>query len=541
MPDGARHDRYQEFKIMNYSISITRVGQFLFFFVFISLQGFSQQKYWVLFKDKELNAKAAISETCKENRRNVGIAEIQPTDFPVNKNYINHLQTKGISAINESRWLNGISSYLNYSQIQYIKSLPFVQEIVPIEGKLIIAKTNPDKQQLKAKDDLRVDYVMKQIGIEGFLQAGLNGKGITIGVIDAGYYGVSESPALGHLFTEHQILGIRDYINPKKVNHFDERETSSDFHGTEVLTAITGKSMDEKLQFGLATQARFYLARTDTGGREFRGEEDNWVSAMEWMDSLGVRLINTSLGYAKGFSNPKEDYKPDQMNGGTSIIARAAKIATEEKGMIVVVSAGNEGDDRDWRIISTPADAEGTIAVGATNEAGLKMGYSSIGPDFLEYLKPNVACYSLYGTSLAAPVITGFVACMLQANPKLTNKEIKNYLQKSSSLYPFGNNFLGYGIPNAAKALDLIQNPTREPLETRNITRTLSIAENEQQVEIAVKEGEIVTVFYKKTPVLVLSQDAQRVKHNSIVLKRNSKVKHTTVVTREEVIEVIWL
>ncbi|MBA4853475.1 S8 family serine peptidase [Emticicia sp. BO119] len=522
---------------------MTRVGHFLIttlLFVFISLHVFSQQKYWVLFKDKELNSKASISEKCRENRRELGILETQITDLPVNSNYISQLRVNGISVINASKWLNGISANLTHSQIQYIKNLPFVQQIIPIDCKLILAKTNSGINYLKV-DDLRVDYVMKQVGIEGFLMAGLNGKGVTIGVIDAGYFGVSESLALGHLFTENRILGIKDYVNPKKINHFDERETSSDFHGTEVLTAITGKSHDDKLLFGLATQANFYLARTDTGGREFRGEEDNWVSAMEWMDSLGVRLINTSLGYAKGFSNPKEDYKPDQMNGNTSIIARAAKIATEEKGMIVVVSAGNEGDDRDWRIISTPADAEGTIAVGATNELGLKMGYSSVGPDFLDYLKPNVACYSLYGTSLAAPVITGFVACMLQANPKLTNKEIKNYLQKSSSLYPFGNNYIGFGIPNAAKALDLIQNPSREPLETRNITRTINVSENEQQIEIAVKEGEIVTVFYKKTPFLVLSQDAQKVKHNFITLKRNSRVKHTTVVTKEEVVEVIWL
>ena len=123
----------------------------------------------------------------------------------------------------------------------------------------------------------------------------------------------------------------------------------------------------------------------------------------------------------------------------------------------------------------------------------------------------------------------------------MTNKEIKTYLQKSSNLYPFGNNFIGYGIPNASKALDLIQNPTRELLESRNVTRTLPVPENEQQIEIAVKEGEIVTVFYKKTPHLVLSQDAQKVRNNSIILKRNSRVKHTTVVTREEVIEVIWL
>ncbi|WP_337040889.1 S8 family serine peptidase [Emticicia sp. 17c] len=526
---------------MNYRIGMTRIGQIIinfFLLVLFSFQSYAQQKYWILFKDKELNAQAAISDKCKENRRNLGIAETQFTDLPVSNQYISTLQNSGVSAVRQSKWLNGVSAFLTHQQISAVKGFTFVKEIIPIETKAILAKTN--RYVANNDDDLRVDYVMKQVGIEGFLQADLNGKGVTIGVIDAGYYGVSDSPALGHLLSENRILGIKDYINPKKTNHFDERETSSDFHGTEVLTAITGKSHDDKLQFGLATQAQFYLARTDTGGREFRGEEDNWVSAMEWMDSLGVRLINTSLGYAKGFSNPKEDYKPEQMNGNTSVVAKAAKIATEEKGMVVVVSAGNEGDDRDWRIISTPADVEGVIAVGATNDIGLKMGYSSIGPDFLDYLKPNVSCFSLYGTSLAAPVITGFVACMLQANPKLTNQEVKSYLQKSSSLYPFGNNFIGFGVPNANKVLDLIQNPNRVPLESRNNVRTIDVPENERMVEIGVKEGEVVMVFHKKTPFHVLSQDAHKVRNSSISLKRNSQVKRTTVVTREEVIEVIW-
>ena len=517
--------------------SVRQIFIYFSFFSFFSLQGFSQQKYWVLFTDKETGAHAAVSEQSKENRRALGIPESQYTDIPVSKKYLATLKNSNIIPVNESRWLNGISAYLQPTQLQALRGLPFVSEIIPINNKLYPVTIN----RSEPADDLRVDFAMKQVGIEGFLQTGLNGNGVTIGVIDAGYYGVSDSPALGHLLTGNRILGIRDYINPKKTNHFDEKETGSDFHGTEVLTAITGKTHDDKIQFGLATQAKFYLARTDTGGREFRGEEDNWVSAMEWMDSLGVRLINTSLGYAKGFSNPKEDYKPEQMNGNTSTIAKAAKIATEEKGIILVVSAGNEGSDRDWRIISTPADVEGVIAVGATNEVGLKMGYSSIGPDFLDYLKPNVSCFSLYGTSLAAPVITGFVACLLQANPKLTNQALKNYLQKSASLYPFGNNYIGYGIPNAAKALDLMLNASKEPQETRNRVRTLSVSENEKLLELNVTPGELVAVFHKKTPFLVLSQEAHKAKSNTITLKRSAQVKHTTVVTKEEVIEVIWL
>ncbi len=131
---------------MNYRIGMTRVGYFFsyfFFFVLISAEGICQQKYWVLFKDKELNAKAAISEKCKENRRNLGIPETQITDLPVNPAYINELSVNGIPIASQSKWLNAISCRLSYSQIQYIKSLPFVQEIIPIDSKLILAKLDP--------------------------------------------------------------------------------------------------------------------------------------------------------------------------------------------------------------------------------------------------------------------------------------------------------------------------------------------------------------------------------------------------------------
>ena len=510
---------------------IRRIFMNLIFITLFSLNVNAQQtKYWLFFTDKDLFTQALVSDKCKENRRNLRLPESQISDLPVNKSYLSVLQSLDIHPIVKSKWLNAISANLNANQIAEVKKLYFIKEITPIDSKVVLSKIDN-----KSEDDLRVDFVMKQIGIESFLQLGLNGKGVTIGVIDAGYFGANDTPTLKHLFDKNLVLGTKDYVNPKKVDYFGERETASDFHGTEVLNAITGRNIKENYQLGLATNANFYLARTDSGNKEFRGEEDNWMAAMEWMDSLGVRLINTSLGYAKGFSNPKESYLPEQMDGKTSVIARAAKIAVEEKGMIVVVSAGNEGDDNSWQIVSTPADVEGVIAVGATNELGMKMGYSSIGPEFLAYNKPNVSCYSLFGTSLAAPVITGFVACLLQANPSLSNKEIKVILEKSSSLYPFANNFIGYGVPNAQKAIDLTNN-----IEPKITTKTIEILEGKKQAEIALQAGETVVVFNKKSPFQVISQESLKPKYNFISLKRNPHVKQTTVITQNEVIEVIW-
>ncbi|MDZ7935716.1 MAG: S8 family serine peptidase [Emticicia sp.] len=507
---------------------------FLFFIFFSSVifQAEAQQaKYWIMFTDKDTHAQPAISEKCKENRRVLGLQESQYSDFPVSEFYVKNLQNIDIQPLTKSKWLNAVSANLSESQLNEVKKLSFVKEIVPINAQTILAKT--DK---KNDDDLRVDFVMKQIGIEHFLEAGLNGKSVNIGVIDAGFYGANDTQTLKHLFDRKQILGTKDYVNPKKQNYFGEQESASDFHGTEVLNAITGKNFKENFQIGLATNANFYLARTDSGNKEFRGEEDNWMAAMEWMDSLGVRLINTSLGYAKGFSNPKESYTPEQMDGKTSVIARAAKMAVDEKGIVLVVSAGNEGDDSSWRIVSTPADVDGVIAIGATNELGMKMGYSSIGPEFLTYMKPNVSCFSLFGTSLAAPVITGFVACVMQAHPTLNNKEIRAILEKSANLYPYGNNFIGFGIPNAKRALNLAAKKSL----TDTVPRVIEVAENEKQVEIPMPVGEIVVVFHKKNATHVVTQESVKAKYNFIPLKRNSSVKQTTVMTREEVVEVIW-
>ncbi len=526
------------------------------FSIFILLSAFvlkaeaQQLKYWVIFTDKEANVGPAISEKCKENRRMLGLSEVQFSDLPLTKQYIINLERAGIQPLVKSKWLNAVSVNLSATQIEKVKKFSFVKQIIPIESRAVLAKVSSKKYsdenvvkvqnfanvKKQQEDDLRVDFAMKQIGIEHFLDAGLNGKGVTIGVIDAGFFGANDTQTLKHLFERKQILGVKDYVNPKKKDYFGERESASDFHGTEVLNAITGRNFKENFQIGLATNANFYLARTDSGNREFRGEEDNWMAAMEWMDSLGVRLINTSLGYAKGFSNPKESYTPEQMDGKTSVIARAAKMAVDEKGIVLVVSAGNEGDDSSWRIISTPADVDGVIAIGATNELGMKMGYSSIGPEFLTYMKPNVSCFSLFGTSLAAPVITGFVACIMQAFPNLNNEEIRVILEKSTNLYPYGNNFIGYGIPSAKKALKLAG---KRPLNEGE-PRVIEVSENDKQVEIPMPVGEIAVVFHKKNATHVLTQESVKAKYNFISLKRNSSVKQTTVMTREEVVEVIW-
>jgi hypothetical protein len=236
-----------------------------------------------------------------------------------------------------------------------VQGLPFVREVTPITVQLMAAGT-PEPEFIST--------VLTQIGGREFIASGLTGKDVKVGVIDVGFYGLTTNRTLRHLLQEDRIKDVKDFITPSRTEHFNENETHSDYHGAEVLQMLTGYDPDRKMQYGLATGAHFYLARTDHGIREARTEEDNWIAAVERLDSLGVRLINTSLGYALGFTNPKENYKPSEMDGRTSKISRAAQVAVEEKGMLIVVSAGNEGDDARWRVVSTPADAQGVLSVG---------------------------------------------------------------------------------------------------------------------------------------------------------------------------------
>ena len=493
-----------------------------------------QSKYWILLDAKDSLATPALSLTALA-RRQVQNLFVDDTDRPVSPTYLSRLRQAGVQPAYQSRWLNAVSARLSAAQYARVSALPFVKSIQAIDPAIII--TSLDGSAENGRVNPMLAPVMTQIQAPDFAKAGLTGRFVTIGVIDAGFFGADSVGALKHVFARQGVNQVRDYVNDEKThgNLFRTLETMSDFHGTEVLAAIAGNDPIENVQYGLATDAKFYLARTDQGNREYRGEEDNWVAAMEWMDSLGVRLINTSLGYAKGMSNPKDNYAPSQMDGHTSLISRAAQIAADKKGILVIVSAGNEGDDRTWRIISTPADAQGVLAIGATNaKLWNRIGYSSIGPESLPYLKPNVSCFSLYGTSLSAPVITGFAACVMQANPELTNKQVMELIEKSSHLYPYGNNYVGYGVPQASRAIALLRN---QPLPVT--ARLVRASGKSVTLPISAPDATI-SVFRKKDATHVMQQEAAKVTNGQLILRRMTGEKQTTVDLKGEVIEVIW-
>lgn len=500
----------------------------LFFCVGTSL---AQNKYWIFLKDKDTtgyDCAKYLSASTLENRRLLGLPLYQYSDVPLKGVYLEQLTERKAELVVCSKWLNAVSAYMSIEDAENVSGLDFVESVVPIDLRVHIAGISSADKQLYSE-------ALRQMKTDGFVQAGLSGKGVKVGLIDGGFYGANQNEQLEYIFKENRVAATRDFVNPKKKNPFGDIETWDDIHGSMVLEMIAGCDKQTGSQNGAAPSATFYLARTDHGVLEFRGEEDHWVAAMEWLDSLGVRLVNTSLGYAKRFTDSTENYKPEEMNG-TSVISKAAQMAVDKKGMFIVVSAGNEGEDPSWQIISTPADTKGVLSVGATDSYGFKIGYSGIGPKFLPYLKPDVACFSLNGTSFSAPAVTGFAACILEKYPQLKSQELGDIIRMSSSLYPYGNNYIGYGVPSAEKALKLAAD--RKAVVSN--TELKRIKGNEVKISEMVSGSEPVKVFHKYDARQVLMQTAVTPVNNMVTIKKPKDCKQTTVDFGNKVVEIIW-
>jgi subtilisin family serine protease len=404
------------------------------------------------------------------------------------------------------------------------------------------------------KRGVSLDSALEFVNGSALIQSGLSGKGVKIGIIDVGFYGANREPALTDIFIENRIAGTRDFVDTLRSDFF-RIATRHDKHGTDVFRYIAGK--DSITQYGLATQATFYLARTDDASKESRSEEENFLKALEWLNSQGVRLVNVSLGYGFGFDNPNENYWPDELNGKTALISKAAQNFIEAHNFIIVASAGNNGQ-QPWKCITAPADAPGVITVGLTDWRRQKNKVSSEGITSNEFLKPNIACFNtLKGTSFSAPVITGLIACMLERDPSLTCERITSILKQTAHLYPYGNNYLGYGVPDATRVIASL-----------NGTNSINTAENKKgHTELKLdctQYGHHYTLFHKKDDWIVLAEEEITSNDSHLVVRQPAPISHsvfvgdnksklryhttdvaepvriTTVVTEKNVIEINW-
>lgn len=462
----------------------------------------AQQKYWIYFKDKNQS--------------------IRQYNAPISRQYLDALQKYGVQIVHQSKWLNAVSCYIDRDRIDELHEASWINKIEPVG---VTFRTS-------TYDNAKVSRVLAQLNGQALIKEGLNGSGIKIGVIDGGFLEANESKYLEYLIDNKKVIAYKDFIYPSNEFPYGGSYQNDDEHGTKVLRSIAGKI--DSTFWGLASEASFYLAYTDQGDKENRGEEDNFIAAMEWMADQGVRLINASLGYSIGFDNPDENYTPEMIDGKSSALTRALNIGAEEAGLFIVISAGNDGNNN-FKVLSVPADAKNVLTVGATRyQTWSKQGYSSIGTETLEYVKPEVACYSTSGTSFSAPVITGIVACMLQYDSTLSNDSIRSILFQSSHLYSAPNNYIGYGVPDSEKIVTQLKGSAVKHNFTRRVTLSDSIILN------SLPEEDFV-LFHKTDDRNVQQQLTDKPKKDTyIVVRPNTEVLFTTVAFKERTIEIEW-
>ena len=241
-----------------------------------------------------------------------------------------------------------------------------------------------------------------------------------------------------------------------------------------------------------------------------------------------VRLARTD-----GYDRLDEDYSPADVDGNSSAITRAARIATEEKGMLVVISAGNDGN-KNFKVISLPSDAKGVITVGATDFTHWsKAQYSSIGPETLDYTKPDVACFSRSGTSFSAPVIAGLAACIMEADNGLSNKAVKEIILAASHLHTRPNNYIGHGVPDANKILAQLNGEETTP-------PTLTKIKAEDKTVVIPANDRNMVVFHMKDERNVLLQQKFTAKKDGLRITRQKNAPFTVVATAHQLWEITW-
>ena len=418
-------------------------------------------RYVVFFKDKSgtiysvLSPQVFLSQRAIDRRIKHGIP-ISEVDFPINQSYFDGVKSTGAETYFQSRWMNALLIQCDDSLLASIEALSYVDHIVFVapNSKLLINGRKKENFQVNdSKGSELTDIQLQQVGLDQMHLDGFRGEGILIAIFDDGFPGVDISVPFQPIFSEGRI----DLVTSKDFVYNSSNVFQYDAHGTEVFSVIA--AYQPGTFTGGAYKANYQLYVTEDVATEYRIEEYNWLFAAERADSSGVDIINSSIGYFD-FDDASMNYSKADMNGETTIISKAAQMAAD-KGMVIVVAAGNEGGNT-WQIISAPADAKDVLAIANVNSMSIRAASSSIGPSADGRIKPDVAALgigtrvitpsgslgSANGTSLSAPLITSLSAGLWQRDFTLTNKEVMNSIKMSASQYTNPDNFLGYGIPN---------------------------------------------------------------------------------------------
>jgi len=451
---------------------------------------YAQQKYMVYFKDKGMANQTSLQKTSQaytETVQSLSKRSIQRRikhrgadnfvtfeDVPLYQPYITELENSGAKIWNKLKWFNAVSLYADKDQIAKISSLPFVEKVEAVQTlsykKDKIEEQSPRSFEKTSLDNtgLAYDYgsSLGQYALSDIPQVhakGITGDSVVIGILDSGFrWKLIESLVSRKVIAEYDFV-FHDNNTANEAGDVG----SQDSHGTSIFSLIGGYK--EGKIVAPAFNASFILAKTEDIGSETHVEEDNYAAALQWMDSIGVDITTSSLGYNE-FDPSTFSYAYSDMNGKTTVVTKAVELAFTQFGISTFTSAGNDGNSP-WHYIGAPADGFNVIAVGSVSNSNIKAGSSSFGPSYDGRIKPEIVTQGVLdyvasvsgtstsaygtasGTSAAAPIAAGIAAQLLSLYPHLTNVQIRQILLATAGNAASPNNEIGYGLLSSLKAI----------------------------------------------------------------------------------------
>ena len=436
--------------------------------------------YRIYFKDKgpvninDFSPNELLSVKAMERREKAGVPVPDYRDLPVYSGYLDQISALGFKLHCTSKWMNTalFKTDILYD-ISILIGLPFVKDVKIVKD-LVTKNSAPDKLYFEtARNDLPpYDQPILMLNGQSVHSSGFNGTGILIAVLDGGFDNAENISSLVSLRNRQGVKGTYDFVsNNEDVYGFHT-------HGTAVLSVLAGNISGSIV--GSAQGADYWLLRSEDTSSEFPVEEDFWAAAAEFADSVGADIISSSLGYY-AFDDNLLSYKFSDMDGNSTFVTQAADIAAA-KGILVVSSAGNERN-KEWKHIIAPSDGDSVLAVGAVDWSETISTFSSAGPSYDLRVKPDVVSQGVSvpvqvktsvversnGTSFSCPVISGMSACIMQAVPQAINTDIISVLHSGSDRYFTPDSLYGYGIPDIAEAISLLQEKYLSPTDNESI------------------------------------------------------------------------
>lgn len=400
-------------------------------------------------------------------------------DAPVYFSYTNKLSELGAKIKFNLRWNNYSVIECDSALSEEIKKLPFVKKVQPASSKLNTLSIPPIEYRLikSRKNQIlsleqnncdKFDYGLSfeqanVLNVPLLHSMGILGQGALVGFLDNGFrWRFHESTKNANVLSEYDFV----YMDSSTAN--DNNDVfNQDGHGTLVFSTVAGLSQGQLI--GIAPGAQFILAKTEDMRSETHIEEDNYAAAIEWMESLGVDVTSSSLGYHY-FDSTDINYDWVDLDGKTTIAAQALNNAVK-RGVICITAAGNRGPGE--YTLETPGDADSALTIAAVyidstktirvanfssrgrNASGkLKPDLAALGGNVISASTSGVADYiSASGTSLSTPLIAGATALLISEFPELKPWEVRQILYSAGSQSINPDSVIGYGIPDMYRAM----------------------------------------------------------------------------------------